>query len=150
MNIDEIDKSLLNIIQSDFPVTPRPFLALGEALGITEDDALNRVSALVDGGVIRKIGPSFNTRKLGYTSTLVAAKVPPERLEEVAGIVSSFPEVTHNYGRDFPYNLWFALVCPGESQLERTLDRIKSETGVADMRSLPSERMFKIKVEFEF
>ena len=148
MNIDEIDKSLLNIIQSDFPVTPGP--ALGEALGITEDDALNRVSALVDGGVIRKIGPSFNTRKLGYTSTLVAAKVPPERLEEVAGIVSSFPEVTHNYGRDFDYNLWFALVCAGESQLERTLERIKSETGVADMRSLPSERMFKIKVEFEF
>lgn len=150
MYIDEINRSLLNIIQSDFPVTPRPFRALGEVLGITESDALSRTRALLDGGVIRKIGPSFNTRKLGYTSTLVAAKVPPERLDEVASIVSSFPEVTHNYGRDFEYNLWFALVCADESQLECTLERIKSETGVADMRSLPSERMYKIKVEFQF
>lgn len=148
--MDNIDSRLLNIIQSDFPISPRPFEVLGNALGITEREALERTRAFVDSGVIRRIGPSFNTRKLGYASTLVAAKVPPERLEEVANIVSSFDEVTHNYGRDFAYNLWFTLICHGEAQIESTLERIKSATGVTQMLSLPAEKMFKIKVEFEF
>ena len=148
--MDEVDKGLLNIIQTDFPISPSPYHVLGERLGISEEEALARVRALVESGIIRRIGPSFDTRKLGHVSTLVAAKVPAERLEEVAGIVSSFPQVTHNYGRDFEYNLWFTIIAKDESEIERTLDRIKARTGVSDMHELPTKRMFKIKVEFEF
>lgn len=148
--MDELDKGLLNIIQTDFPISPSPYQVLGERLGIGEDEALARVRALVESGVIRKIGPSFDTRKLGHVSTLVAAKVPAERLEEVAGIVSSFPQVTHNYGRDFEYNLWFTLICRDIAEMERVLEEIKARTGVSDMHELPAKRMFKIKVEFEF
>jgi DNA-binding Lrp family transcriptional regulator len=148
--MDQTDRQLLNIAQSDFPVSPRPYEALGERLGISEEEALRRVRALVESGVIRRIGPSFDSSKLGHVSTLVAATVPKERLEEVAGIVSSFPEVTHNYGREFDYNLWFTLICESESRLQTVLEEIKSRTAISDMRSLPAERTFKIRVEFEF
>jgi DNA-binding Lrp family transcriptional regulator len=148
--MDEVDKGLLNIIQTDFPISPSPYHVLGERLGISEEGALERVRALVESGVIRKIGPSFDTRKLGHASTLVAAKIPIERLEEVAGVVNSFPQVTHNYGRDFEYNLWFTIIAKDESEIERTLDQIKAKTGISDMHELPAKRMFKIKVEFEF
>jgi len=148
--MDELDKGLLNIIQTDFPISPSPYRVLGERLGIGEDEALERVRALVESGIIRKIGPSFDTRKLGHVSTLVAAKAPIERQEEVAGIVSSFPQVTHNYGRDFEYNLWFTLICRDADEMERVVDDIKARTGISEMHALPAKRMFKIKVEFEF
>lgn len=148
--MDDIDNRLLNVIQSDFPISAQPYRVLGERLGITEKDALARVRALADSGIIRRIGPSFDTRKLRHASTLVAARIPAERLQEVADLVSSFPEVTHNYSRDFDYNLWFTLVCRDPADLEARLQQIKSRTGVSDMHSLPAERMFKIRVEFEF
>lgn len=141
---------MLNTIQSDFPICSRPFGALGERLGTTESEALDRVRRLVESGIIRKLGPTFDTRKLGHVSTLVAAKVPAERLDEVAGIISTFPQVTHNYSRRFEYNLWFTLVCGDAEQLDRTLAEIRSRTGVEDMQSLPAERQFKVKVEFDF
>ena len=148
--MDNIDKQLLNALQSSFPLALRPYRVIGEQLGVSEEEALRRVRALAGSGIIRKIGPSFDTRKLGHTSTLVAAKVPEERLEEVASVVSSFPEVTHNYGRDFEYNLWFTLVSESPAQIKATLEKIKFLTGVPDMHSLPAERVFKIRVEFEF
>ena len=147
--MDELDGHLLNIIQSDFPISPRPYQVLAEHLGISEDEALERVRALVESGIVRRIGPSFDSRKLGHVSTLVAAKVPPGRLEEVAGIVSSFPQVTHNYGRDFEYNLWFTIIARDEAEIGCTLGRIKAETGISEMHELPARRMFKIRVEFE-
>lgn len=148
--LDDIDRSLLNIIQTDFPIDARPYDVLGKRLDITADEALRRVRALKDSGIIRKIGPSFNTGRLGHASILVAAKVPVDQLEKVAAMISSFSEVTHNYGRDFEYNLWFTLVCRDKEQIGAVIDSIKSRTGISDMHLLPAERMFKIKVDFEF
>ncbi len=148
--MDNTDRQLLNIAQRDFPIAPRPCDVLGDRLGISEEETLSRVRALTESGVIRRIGPSFDSRKLGHVSTLVAARVPEERLDQVAGIVSSFPEVTHNYGREFEYNLWFTLICESDERLQAVLEEIKSRTGVVDMRSLPAVRTFKIRVEFEF
>ena len=148
--MDNLDKQLLNILQTDFPISPHPYRVLGERLGVSEDEALTRVHTLMESGIIRKIGPSFDTRKLGHTSALAAARVPPERLQEVADIVSSFSQVTHNYGRDFEYNLWFTLICADTQEMEQVLDEIKSRTGISDMHLLPAERMFKIKVNFKF
>ncbi len=148
--MDELDKRLLNIIQTDFPITARPYAKLGAQMGISEDEALARVRALAESGVIRRIGASFDSQKLGHRSTLVAAKVPPERLREVADIVSSFPQVTHNYGREHEYNLWFTIIARDTAEMERVLDEIKARTGIPDMHMLPAERMFKIRVNFEF
>lgn len=147
--MDDVDRKLLNIIQTDFPVVSRPYEVLAESLGITEEEALKRVRRLVESGVIRRIGPSFDTRRLGHVSVLVAAQIPSERLEEVAKVVSSYPHVTHNYGREHRYNLWFTLVCRDEGEVRRILDEIERRTGIGDMRVLPAERMFKIRVSFE-
>jgi len=148
--MDALDRELLNIIQTDFPLDPTPYRTLGERLGIPESETLARVRGLVESGVIRRIGPSFDARRLGYVSTLVAMKVPSQRLDEVAELVGSYREVTHNYGRDHEYNLWFTLVCPGQAEIERIAGEIKSRTGITDLHLLPAERMFKIRVDFEF
>lgn len=148
--MDYLDRQLLNIIQVDFPIESRPYRILGERLGISESEALERVRRLFETGIIRKIGPSFDTRRLGHVSTLVAARVPEQRLDEVAHVISSYPQVTHNYGRDSEYNLWFTLVCQDANEMNGILESIKSRTGISEMHMLPAERMFKVKVEFEF
>ena len=148
--MDALDRHLLNILQSDFPISSHPHRVLGERLGVSEDEAFARVRSLVESGIIRKIGPSFDTRRLGHASALAAARVPSERLQEVADIVSSFSQVTHNYGRDFEYNLWFTLICADEEEMRRVLGEIRASTGISDMHLLPAERMFKIKVNFKF
>lgn len=150
MPLDKIDKELLNIIQADFPIDSHPYEVLGERLGISADEALDRVRELVESGIIRKIGSSFDTRKVGHVNALAAACIPDERLHEVADIVSSFPQVTHNYGRKFKYNLWFTLVCQNAEEMEKVIRDIKFKTGISDIYILPSLRMFKIRVNFEF
>lgn len=148
--LDDIDRELLNIIQADFPICRSPYDVLGERVGITGDEVLQRMNVLSDAGIIRRIGASFDSRRLGHASILVAARVPADRLNEVAAIVSSFPEVTHNYGRDFEYNLWFTLVCNEVDQINTVIDNIRCKTGITDIHSLPAEKMFKIKVDFKF
>jgi len=148
--LDDIDRRLLNTIQSDFPINERPYDVLGERLGMSPDEALSRVRALVDAGIIRKLGASFDTRRLEHVSALVAAKVRPDRLEEAARIVSEYPEVTHNYGRDFEYNLWFTLVCESDGRLDALIEEIESKAGILSIHKLPAQRLFKIKVDFEF
>lgn len=150
IQIDEVDRKLLNALQSGFPVTRRPFEALGRELGISEQEVLARVRAMYNCGIIRRIGPSFESRKLGYASTLVAAKVPQDQLENVAGIINSYQEVTHNYLRDCEYNLWFTLISESQDKLDCLINEIKQKTGIQDMVSLPAKRIIKLKLDFGF
>jgi len=147
--MDNTDRRLLNIIQKDFPICERPFESLGDMLGITEEEALKRTRALADAGLIRRIGASFDSGALRHVSTLVAAKVPLEKLDRTVEIINSYAEVTHNYGRDFEYNLWFTILCEDSRRLESIIEEIKAKTGISDMHSLPAERRFKIRVDFE-
>ncbi len=148
--MDDLDRQLLNVVQTDFPIASRPYQVLAKRMDIAEEEALERVRSLAESGIIRRIGASFDTRKLGHASALAAARVPTERLEEVADIVSSYPQVTHNYGRDFEYNLWFTLVCRNAEEVVQTIEEIKFRTGISDLHTLPAERTFKIRVDFEF
>jgi DNA-binding Lrp family transcriptional regulator len=143
------EKEILNAIQEGLPLTRRPFLEVATALGRKEDEVIQVVKALKDKGVIRRIGASFDSHRLGLASTLVAMKVPPQRLEEVAGLVSSYPEVTHNYQRDHHYNLWFALVARDKARIESILDELRHDTGISEMYPLPTLRRFKIRVRFD-
>ena len=149
VRLDKIDRTILNEIQSHFPIDSRPYQILAEKLGCSEAEVLRRVRRLKEHEVIRRIGANFNSRKLGYTSTLCAAKVPPERIEDFVGVVNSYPGVTHNYRRDHEYNIWFTLIAPSEEDLHRTIEEIAGETKVGEILSLPAERIFKIRVDFE-
>jgi DNA-binding Lrp family transcriptional regulator len=147
--LDEMDRMILNEIQSHFPIEARPYQVLGEKLGCSEEEVLQRVQDLKDREVIRRIGANCNSRKLGYTSTLCAAKVPSRLMARFVEVVNSYMGVTHNYRRDHDYNIWFTLIAPSEEKIERILREIIELSGVGEVISLPAERLFKIQVDFE-
>lgn len=146
--MDQTDKKILNIIQKNFPVHPRPYAVIAEKLEISEEEAIKRVGELKENGHIRKLGGTFNSKKLGYHSTLCALKVPEHRISEIAEMINSYPGVTHNYIRDHSYNMWFTLIAPSKEALESTIAEIKEKVGCVDLLNLPAERVFKINVDF--
>jgi len=147
--MDDLDKRILTAIQSDLPVVERPFDAVAARLGAPAEEVMRRVGHLLADGTIRRLGPVFDSRRLGYVSTLAAAKVPADRLDEVAEIVNRLPGVTHNYERRGAYNLWFTLTEPSQDALDRTLEWLRGETGIADLHSLPALAVYKIRVDFD-
>ena len=147
--MDDVDKKLLNLIQENFPVTARPFLQIAEQTGWSEQEVLARVKRLKDEGIIRRIGAVFDLRKLGFRSTLCAARVPEEKTAAFAAVINGLDGVTHNYRRDNAYNIWFTLIMPGEAEIAATLQNIKNETGIDDILSLPATRTFKINAKFD-
>ena len=147
--LDELDRLILNEIQSNLPIEPRPYQVLAEKLKCSEEEVLRRVQEMKDRDLIRRIGANCNSRKLGYTSTLCAAKVPSHLLERFVEVVNSYAGVTHNYRREHEYNIWFTLIAPSKGEIKRILSEISDLTGVGELISLPAERLFKIQVEFE-
>ncbi len=148
MALDELDRRILDVVQAEFPLEARPFRALAEQVGSTEEEVLERIRKLQERGVIRQIGPVFDLKRLGHTSTLCAAKVSPEAVERVASFVNRFDEVTHNYLRDHEFNMWFTVIAPSKDRIEAILERVRAEEGVVEAVSLPAERTFKINVHF--
>lgn len=147
--MDDVDRRLLNRIQSDFPLTPRPYAAIGEELGLAEDEVLERVRRLKDGDIIRRIGGNFVPDKVGFVSTLCAAEVPPDKIDAFAAAVNRYPGVTHNYLRDHQVNVWFTFIAPSRGEIEANLAAIARETGVGRILNLPATRVFKIRAHFD-
>ena len=147
--MDSIDKKILNIIQKEFPVVAEPFKVIAERVGITEDETLERISRLKQEGIIRRIGAVFDSRKMGFVSTLCAARVPEEKLKAFVEAVNSYAGVTHNYRRNHEYNVWFTFIAPDEETLEKSLAQIRDRTSVGDVISMPAVRTFKIDASFE-
>jgi DNA-binding Lrp family transcriptional regulator len=150
---DEIDLSLLNILQQELPLTARPFAELAARVGIDEDEALRRVEALKrrHGGVIRQISAIFDSRALGYQSSLVAAKIDESRLDAAAAVINEHPGVSHNYRRNHAYNLWYTVAVPPDSKLglQGTVDELHRLSAASVTRLMPAQRMFKIGVKFD-
>lgn len=147
--LDEADRAILNRVQSDFPITARPYLAIAEELGLAEDDVLARVRRLRQAGIIRRIGGNFVPGKLGYVSTLCAARVPEEKVAHFAEVVNRNPGVTHNYLRENEFNVWFTFIAPSMEEIESRLREIAQETGVDEILNLPATAVYKIKAQFE-
>ncbi len=148
MTLDAVDRRLLEQIQADFPLESEPFRVLAERIGTSEQDVLERVRRLQESGTIRQIGPVFDLKQLNFTSTLCAARVTPERVEQAVECINSFSEVTHNYLRNHVFNIWFTVIAPTEEHIDAILNRIRAVDGVEQVESLPAERMFKINVHF--
>jgi siroheme decarboxylase len=147
--MDETDKAILNYVQSRFPITSRPYLAIGQDLGLSEDEVIRRLIHLKEQGIIRRIGGNFVPEKLGFVSTLCAARVPEDKIESFAAAVNRYPGVTHNYQRENHYNVWFTFIAPSMEQIEESLECITRETGISDILNLPATRVFKIKAQFD-
>ncbi|RJP95562.1 MAG: Lrp/AsnC family transcriptional regulator [Desulfobacteraceae bacterium] len=147
--MDNTDKALLNRIQSNFPVSHRPFLDIASEFDLSEDETILRIQRLKASGVIRRIGGNFVPGKLGYVSTLCAAKVPENTIDEFAKVVNSYPGVTHNYVRENDYNVWFTFIAPSMALIRQYLEEISIKTGICDILNLPATRVFKIKAHFK-
>lgn len=145
--MDNHDKEILDIIQSDFPLCSRPYEEVGRRVGLTEAETLARVRALKETGLIRRMGANFQSKKLGWQSTLCAASVPEEKMDEFVAEVNRHDGVTHNYLRENEFNVWFALIAPDMDAVEAILDEIEKKTGIKIL-NLPASKMFKIKVDF--
>ncbi|MFZ5427809.1 MAG: siroheme decarboxylase subunit alpha [Thermodesulfobacteriota bacterium] len=145
--MDAYDRKILDVIQSKFPISARPYADVGEQVGLTEAEVLARVRALKESGVIRRIGANFQSNLLGWQSTLCAARVPEEKLDEFVAEVNRHPNVTHNYLRQHSYNVWFTYVGPSMEHVREALAEITRKTGVPIL-NLPAEKLFKIKVDF--
>lgn len=148
MELDTLDRKLLDIIQTAFPLTPRPYATLGEQLGISEEEALTRVRSLRERKFIRRLGANFQSHKLGFRSTLCAAKVPEDRLDAFVAAVNAHPGVTHNYLRAHDYNVWFTMIGPSWEAVCADLDTLSRDTGIAIL-NLPAEKLYKIRVNFQ-
>lgn len=153
--LDRTDSLILNLLQNDFPVSPRPYQDLADRLNaahgasLSEDDVLLRVAALRDRGRLRRLGAILNSGPLGYSSTLCAVSVPPELLEKISGLINDRPEVTHNYVRDHKLNVWFTFCHHDRSQLETFLSELEAIEGLGPVLQLPARKVYKIRAVFD-
>jgi DNA-binding Lrp family transcriptional regulator len=149
--LDERDKRLLNLMQGAFPIARRPYQHVASQLEMSEEATIARVQELIDERIIRQVTPIFDTRALGYSSMLVAAKVDPENPWRAANIINEHPGVSHNYLRNHEFNIWFTIATEPDSPLglEGTLDVLGRLAGAESIRQLPTLKLFKIRMDLE-
>ncbi|HOE16512.1 MAG TPA: Lrp/AsnC family transcriptional regulator [Syntrophorhabdaceae bacterium] len=145
--MDEIDKKILNLIQEEFPLSERPFEDIGKKTGISGREALKRVKELKEKGIIRRIGPILERKKLGYTSVLCGVHVDDSAIVEVAREISALAGVTHNYEREGELNLWFTITKKTIGEIDSALADLERAHGLRIYR-FPEKRTFKIKTYF--
>jgi len=149
ISLDERDQELLNVIQTEFPLVPRPFAALGERIGESEAAVMDRYRRLKDERIIRQVSAIFDTRKLGYRSSLVATAVDEERVDEAAAVISAHPGVSHNYRRDHEFNIWWTLAVPPEEDLQTHVNALHRLCSGNSTRVLPTLKLYKIGVDLD-
>ena len=148
---DETDRVILDALQDDLPLVSRPWKAIADRLGIPEPEMLARMEKMEAEKIIRGISPVLESRPLGlHAATLVALRVPEDRVDEVAAIINSYPEVSHNFRRDHAWSLWFTVAAQDEKSLQAILKDILERTGIParDALDLPTLRRVKIDVRF--
>jgi siroheme decarboxylase len=149
--LDDLDKRLLNLMQGSFPIAQRPYQHVAAKAGIEESEVIARVQELLDERIIRQVTPIFDTRALGYSSMLVAAKVDAENPWRAANVINAHPGVSHNYLRNHEFNIWFTIATEPDSPLglDGTLEALAKEAGAESVRQLPTLQLFKIRMDLE-
>jgi len=151
VQLDSTDKRLMNLLQSSFPLVPEPYSEIAAQAALEPEEVKARTQRLLDQRIVREITPIFDTRALGYSSMLVAARVDPEHPQRAARIINEHPGVSHNYLRTHRFNLWFTIATPPDSTLglEGTLDVLRQLAGAESIRQLPTLTLFKINMNLE-
>ncbi len=148
MKLTSTDKRILNRLQEDIPFIERPWEAVAQGLGITENFLLKRAAFLKKKGIIRRLSAVFSPRKIGLVSTLVAVKAPLDEVKEVVKQINSYPEVTHNYKRGAAYNIWFTIVAKDIKRIAQIINQIKKNKAIKKLSDFPAVKLFKIDVNF--
>lgn len=146
--LSPIDRRLINALQGGFPLSERPYAEVGDRLGLSEEDVIDRLQRLLDEGVLTRFGPLFQIERLGGAFCLAAMTVPPARWDAVLAAVNAFPEVAHNYARDHALNMWFVLATATPDDIATTAHRIEAITGL-DVLLFPKEREYFIDMKLD-
>lgn len=145
--LDDIDRTILNFIQESFPVEKRPFQFIGKLLGLEEEVVLERIRSLKKRGVIRRIGPILERKRLGFVSVLCGLHASRDIIEAIAEEINKHAGVTHNYERDGELNLWFTLTVRTKEEIDSFLWEIEKKFSIKIYR-FPEKSVFKIKTYF--
>ena len=146
-DLDPIERTLVTALQDGLPLIERPFLPLAQALGISEQEVVARIEALLEEGVLTRFGPMFDVARMGGSFVLAALAVPAERWDEVLAKVNALPEVAHNYRREHALNMWFVLGTETPQGVEAAIARIERETGL-EVLAFPKEREYFVDLRF--
>ena len=147
--MDLVDRKILNIIQTRFPLVEMPFAEIGDEVELPEEEVIERIGELKGKNVVRQISAIFDTRRLGYKTTLVAMRLPADELDAAAQIINVHPGVSHNYARNGHFNLWFTVAVPPYEDLAETVEDMAKRTGAESYRLMPTIKFFKIGVNFD-
>lgn len=148
--MDDIDSRILQELQDDFPLCEKPYEVIADRLKIPTQELWDRTQRMIDDGLIRRVGASLNSNKLGFSSTLAAVRVRPELVDRAAEVIGNFPEVTHNYLRCDDFNIWFTLIATDKERIEKILEQIRITLCLqpSDVLNLPVKRLFKLDARF--
>ena len=148
--MDNIDNNILSELQDNFPICTDPYNAIADRVGLSRDELWARIQELIDSGVIRRIGLSLDSKKLGFCSTLAAIRVQPDRVAKVSAFINTFHEVTHSYQRRDEYNIWFTLIAESKTRIEEILEiiRVEFSLNISDVLDLPVKKLFKLDARF--
>lgn len=149
--MDDLDHRILTVLQYEFPLSERPYDDMARRLGIGVEVLRARMERLLGQGLIRRIGASLDSRKLGYASTLAALRVPPEAVDQATGIMAQMPEITHSYLRNDHFNVWFTVIAKDRARIGEILDQLRIDLSLAedDVVNLPVKRLFKLDARFK-
>ncbi|MBN1294389.1 MAG: hypothetical protein JXB48_21310 [Candidatus Latescibacteria bacterium] len=149
MNLSARNQKLLAVIQSDFPITTRPFVSVGNSIDWTEDEVIESIDSLKKNGLIREFGPVFDAGNIGYVSTLIAVKIDTNHIEELVQVMLDIREITHCYLRNHEFNLWFTITALNKTIINIIIDRVKLFSGVSVVLNLPAMKVYKINAVFD-
>jgi DNA-binding Lrp family transcriptional regulator len=148
--MDKIDSRILWELQDNFPLSEKPYEVIADRLQISKEELWDRVRLMLDKGIIRRIGASFDSNKLGFCSTLAAVSVGPELVDRASEVIGRFYEVTHSYLRNDFYNIWFTLIAIDNDRIENILEQIRESLCLEKSKvlNLPMKRLFKLDARF--
>jgi DNA-binding Lrp family transcriptional regulator len=148
-NLTATERQILQIVQSDFPLTAKPYEEIGKSTGLSEQKVITILTSLKKRNILREICAIFNARYLGFISTLVSFQIDENRIDTVAQIINQHPGVSHNYEREHPFNLWFTLSVPQELEIKKHVQSLATMTSCPNYLYLPSVKVFKRHVQLD-
>ena len=147
MELDALDRRIINTLQDGFPISPRPYAEMAKQLDTDEATLLDRLQHLLDDKILTRFGPMYQVERFGGAFSLVAMSVPDKEFERVATIVNGFPEVAHNYQREHDFNMWFVLATETPEAISQTLQAIEQASGYP-CYNMPKQNEFYVRLKF--
>jgi len=149
--VDDMDRRIIKELQENFPLEMNPYEVIADNLGMSVDQLWQRILALAESGVIRRMGFSIDSRKIGYSSTLAAVRVSQDRIDEASELISEYPQITHSYLREDDFNIWFTVIADDRDRVLVILEEIRDKLNLTedDVMDLPVEKLFKLDARFK-